>query len=436
MRVSGVLAVFTLGCLMSGFGRSDLNVEAKESLHIFWDTLVYCSETLIFVLAGAIVMDHAFLSKSGLFLAQDWGYILVIYLWLVIIRFLVVSLSSVYIRQYGHMLDAQSCSFVDYAKQMFVVAWGGLRGAVGLCLALAVNANPNYRLVLNDPFFADRVLGYTSGVVVLTLLVNATTVEYFIILLGLTRSSTAEEEIYQGAIKYLDDVYQDYTDLLQQNRSFPMLAAAKWDMVEQLTQHSIVEQERERDADSSGKTRPRPSVDDHQMPAASPSINPVKRVSILDKKPPKKMLSGISTGPDGSARNVSFWDGSLRPKSFQEPTPQDPEAIKTGYRVRFLMSLKAQYMKMHDCGMIGTRAFRLLCWGVDKAIVTNSRKENDQPFVPECFELAWIKTTWSYRSGDHLLVLSKFPGPLGWFFGTFFRYLGRCLIKDKIQIFR
>lgn len=55
---------------MSGFGRSELNVEAKESLHIFWDTLVYCSETLIFVLAGAIVMDHAFLSKSGLFLAQ------------------------------------------------------------------------------------------------------------------------------------------------------------------------------------------------------------------------------------------------------------------------------------------------------------------------------------------------------------------------------
>ena len=46
-----------------------------------------------------------------------------------------------------------------------------------------------------DNFFSRA--GYTSGVVVLTLLVNATTVEYLITLLGLTRSSTAEQVIHR-----------------------------------------------------------------------------------------------------------------------------------------------------------------------------------------------------------------------------------------------
>lgn len=49
---------------------------------------------------------------------QDWGYILCIYLWLVIIRFFVVAIASIYIRPYGHMLDPQSCTFGNFLKQM------------------------------------------------------------------------------------------------------------------------------------------------------------------------------------------------------------------------------------------------------------------------------------------------------------------------------
>ena len=50
-----------------------------------------------------------------------------------------------------------------------VMSWGGLRGAVGLALALLVDHMPF------DQAFRSRVLFFSSTTVLLTLLVNAST---------------------------------------------------------------------------------------------------------------------------------------------------------------------------------------------------------------------------------------------------------------------
>lgn len=83
-------------------------------------------------------------------------------------------------------------------KKMFVITWGGMRGAVGLALALSVNVDTKYRMTTNDPLFADRALFFTAGIVTLTLLINATTLEYLIDRMGLVKVSQAEKEVYRG----------------------------------------------------------------------------------------------------------------------------------------------------------------------------------------------------------------------------------------------
>lgn len=67
-------------------------------------------------------------------------------------------------------------------SEILLISYGGLRGAVGLCLAVVVH---------NNPLIPERVkaviLLYTSAVAILTLIVNAPTTGYLVNYLGLTK---------------------------------------------------------------------------------------------------------------------------------------------------------------------------------------------------------------------------------------------------------
>jgi CPA1 family monovalent cation:H+ antiporter len=69
------------------------------------------------------------------------------------------------------------------------VGWGGLRGGVALALALALPETLAQR---------DQIIALTGGVVLATLLLNATTISFVIHALGLDRPSREEE--YLGAL--------------------------------------------------------------------------------------------------------------------------------------------------------------------------------------------------------------------------------------------
>ena len=69
-------------------------------------------------------------------------------------------------------------------KQLIVISYGGLRGAVGLLLALNVDLNdkiPNRT--------RELIVFHTGGIAFLTLAVNSTTIGYMIKKLGIARVS-------------------------------------------------------------------------------------------------------------------------------------------------------------------------------------------------------------------------------------------------------
>jgi NhaP-type Na+/H+ or K+/H+ antiporter len=135
--VSGVLAVFMQGILMAGFGRALFEPEALDALHAVWSILVYMSDTIVFLLAGTMIVDIAFLSKHGRTITNDdWGWVFLLFILFVIFRGFVVAVCSFYLRYYGHGLMPSVCSFSDFIKKMWIVTWGGLRGAVALSLSL------------------------------------------------------------------------------------------------------------------------------------------------------------------------------------------------------------------------------------------------------------------------------------------------------------
>lgn len=55
IKCSGIISLVSLGLFMAAFGKTKIAAEADHSLKAFWKYVVYCAETVIFLLAGVLV---------------------------------------------------------------------------------------------------------------------------------------------------------------------------------------------------------------------------------------------------------------------------------------------------------------------------------------------------------------------------------------------
>lgn len=84
-----------------------------------------------------------------------------------------------------------------------------------------------------------RCLVFVAGISVLTMLINAVTLEMFINLLGLGQPTAAEEKVFSGAQRYLEKVQKNKMDDLQQSTLYPELVQSRWDLVQKATKKHV-----------------------------------------------------------------------------------------------------------------------------------------------------------------------------------------------------
>lgn len=84
-------------------------------------------------------------------------------------------------------------------KELILLSFVGLRGAVGLALALIVHSNPK-----GDQSTKDLTLFATSSVAFLTIVVNGTAAEYLIKYLGLNEESLFKKRIMSNLLEKLE----------------------------------------------------------------------------------------------------------------------------------------------------------------------------------------------------------------------------------------
>jgi len=231
-NVSGVLAVLTLGILMSGFGVTAIQTdEARQMLHSFWTLLCWISDTIIFVLAGVIIVQDGFLKHSDVFKAADWGYLVALYMGLIAIRCVMILVCSPVLRYTGYGMQPRVCSRERFIKYMCILSWGGLRGAVGLLLAEVVSMDSELANAVGDPYYCTRVLCYVAGIVVLTTIVNATSLEYLIVFFGLAECTETEIQIQKRSASFLVHKNEACITQFQNQHNFPDLSSVDWESV-------------------------------------------------------------------------------------------------------------------------------------------------------------------------------------------------------------
>lgn len=208
LLVSGVLALVSYGIMMAGIGRTRISPQVAHFLHEFWELAAFIANTLIFLIVGVVVALRV--SYTG----RDFLVLGLIYLTILIARAIVMGLFYPLMNRIGYGVPP---------KDAIVAWWGGLRGAIGLALALIVASESSI-----NPEIRNQVLSLTAGIVVLTSLINATTIKLFIEKLGLTKMGEARQQLLNQTVSMLRKGGEKEITKLRENR---FMSGADWDAV-------------------------------------------------------------------------------------------------------------------------------------------------------------------------------------------------------------
>ncbi|MCP4323417.1 MAG: cyclic nucleotide-binding domain-containing protein [Psychromonas sp.] len=174
LHVSGVVAVVALALLLASIGRTRISPEVADFLHHFWQMMAHVANTLIFILVGIIIA-----SRIRLDVLEWWITLGGLYIAIQFIRAISVFTFMPLLKRIG--------IGINRAKAL-VLIWGGLRGAVSLALALIIAQD-----TMLDKELGDQILFLTAGIVVLTIVINSSSMTLLLKILGLDKLPAAKQ---------------------------------------------------------------------------------------------------------------------------------------------------------------------------------------------------------------------------------------------------
>jgi len=216
--VSGILALCTMGLYLSAYGKVKISNRVEHPLHTVIQWTQYVSETLIFLLAG-ILVGKIFIAEEKTLHASDWWKLIVFFILLNVIRGLLIAMFSPLLKRFGTHLSL---------KELFILSYAGLRGALGISLALTVNAN-------TEKFSArtrELVLFYVAGTAALSLLINGTTTGLLVKKIKMVNVFPAKEKIFRAFNREISAYTEKQYEKLRDENS---AAICDWDTVQKIT---------------------------------------------------------------------------------------------------------------------------------------------------------------------------------------------------------
>lgn len=182
--VSGILALMSFGMYLSNNGKTLLSHENDHAVHTVWSFLGFCLETSLFWLTGAIIgREFAKFDKLELEYNDIWKSIL-FYIIVFVIRYLVNILCLPLMNKVGYKIT-------NVAN--LILSYGGLRGAIAMCLALIV--------VLDERLkkrFRDLSLFFTVVTILLSVLINSMTIKKLMQKTGFLKENLLKVKLFKS----------------------------------------------------------------------------------------------------------------------------------------------------------------------------------------------------------------------------------------------
>lgn len=209
LDVSGVIALVVFGHIFAQSGRPLLKPKVNEFMSKFWSFLAHLANTLIFIIVGVIIATKVNVTWEKLLI------VFILYVALNIIRYIMIMMLYPIIKHFGYGLSK---------RESIILGWGGLRGALGMSLALMVHYTNSIPVDIRD-----SILLCTAGVVTLTLCINATTSKWLLNKLKLVKSDSAARNRIDSKIQ--SNIRQSDMACIENLKKEEALQGANWNYV-------------------------------------------------------------------------------------------------------------------------------------------------------------------------------------------------------------
>ncbi|WP_071517318.1 sodium:proton antiporter [Geitlerinema sp. PCC 9228] len=229
LQVSGVIAVLVAGMVVAWQISVRLSPENRQFLHEFWEYISFLANSLIFLLVGMTTASFLQANRFQMWAGLGEGGMVVVLLVAIAAVLLARGVAVFGLLPLTNWLRRRNR--VNWRYQA-IAYWGGIRGAVGLALALSL-----------APDFPHRklILMLTLGVAMFTLLVSGTTIKQLIYALKINRPSLLNSiEKAQAAVLSKKEAIQQIHFLQQID---PYLSPDIWQHYQQQYQQELEQAE-------------------------------------------------------------------------------------------------------------------------------------------------------------------------------------------------
>ena len=188
LHMSGVMTVVVAAICLGVWGRSRMSQEVAETVRDIWEFIAYICNTLLFLLVGLSI-------EPGLLIQYGWAITIAILL-VLLARAVTIHGMVPVVTRWFHL------PAIGRAER-HIMWWGGLKGGLAIAMVLSIPVGVPGR---------DMLMAMTVGVVVFTLLINASTIRPLMKMLGMDRLDLHEEAEFnagtrraeQGAVLVLE----------------------------------------------------------------------------------------------------------------------------------------------------------------------------------------------------------------------------------------
>jgi CPA1 family monovalent cation:H+ antiporter len=199
LHVSGVIGVVVAGLVMGRSRDSAMSPTTRVTLSSFWEYVGFLGNSMIFLLMGMRIAAPELL--------ENLPAVALVMVAVLLSRTVIVALVNIVLRPLRQNLPW---------RWIPVVAWGGLRGAVALALALSLPDNLPGR---------EWIQLMTFGVVLVSLLVQGLTMQPLLNVLGLGQPKQVEYERHQARLYALNRALHMLQDEQRRGNLLPGVVA-------------------------------------------------------------------------------------------------------------------------------------------------------------------------------------------------------------------
>ncbi|CAL8468287.1 g7827 [Coccomyxa elongata] len=195
LATNGILAVVTLGMVCACFGpkpdaawqgaRTCSDKTLTEQIDTIWAAVEFVANTVIFVVCGMLIAGRMYRAHQPggpwTLQARDYAFAVALWLLLLVIRCINIALLWPILARTGDGITLTSA---------VLTAWSGLRGIVGLALALYVLLDPG----IGNAAYRSQAFFFMSTTLVLTVVVQGSLYGPLLMALGVGESSLRVDE--------------------------------------------------------------------------------------------------------------------------------------------------------------------------------------------------------------------------------------------------